>query len=104
MRAIEFCEPPPLRTSHRADGNLADIAAALKAAPDRWALIGKHPSSGRAAGTATSYRRGIIVAFRPAGSFEAVSRKIADGEYGVWVRFVGDSAASSSVVDEAGQR
>ena len=60
-------------------------AAELRANPKRWALLTTAVSRPSAAQTALRIRNGLNAAWRPAGTFEAVSRKC-----DVYARYVGD--------------
>ncbi|CEG99579.1 hypothetical protein [Propionibacterium freudenreichii] len=60
------------------------LAAQLKARPGEWACIGPRNTS-----TVWCIKHGRLVAFKPAGSFEAVSRNTRGGVADCWVRYVG---------------
>lgn len=62
----------------------AEVANALRARPGQWALV----ASGASSSLATQIRSGRRVAFRPARSFEATSRKRPDGKYDIYARAV----------------
>jgi hypothetical protein len=86
---IVFEEPPQdgRRTSGR---DHAGIARSLKDRPGEWAKIYTSETSNPASTSAWQIRAGLLVPYRPAGAFEAVSRKV-DGKYRVYARFVGGS-------------
>ena len=60
-------------------------AAELRANPKRWALIITRPTDKSASQFAFRIRNGLNAAWRPAGTFEAVSRGC-----DVYARYVGD--------------
>lgn len=78
---IVWQDPPP---DGRARNNWTAVAAALRARPGEWALV----ASGASSSLATQIRSGRRVAFGPAGSFEAVSRKRPDGKHDIYARAV----------------
>ncbi len=63
------------------------VAAQLRAHPGQWANLGEMHSS-----LALRIRRGEIVAFRPAGAFEATTRGINKGHTHatIYARFIGE--------------
>jgi hypothetical protein len=63
------------------------IASMLKANPGRWACIGRNiPTS-----IVTVMKKGELVCFRPAGSFEATVRNHTDRWQGdVYARYIGE--------------
>ena len=76
-------EPPEER------GRLAytdETVEALRANPGKWARLGPIGS----ASVASNIKRGRPVAYQPAGSFDAVSRKI-NGELILFARYLGES-------------
>lgn len=83
MTEIEFGELPPKKGGPR----WYEIAEALRAKPGAWALVrsGIYPSAPR------SIKRGLLVAFRPAGSFDAVMRSVKDGRGDLWARYIGEN-------------
>lgn len=60
------------------------IAAQLRARPGDWAAISVADSTN----TPSFIRSGRYAAFRPAGAFDAVGRRV-NGTYTVYARFVG---------------
>ena len=62
------------------------VAEQLRERPGEWAFIGEHLSSA----TANFISNGVLAAFRPAGTFEAVCRdqKLSYGK--VFARFIGE--------------
>ncbi len=85
--AIEWVDEPPILES-------------LRANPGRWAKVITATPSGGVSNTVNAIRTGRMAAARPAGSFEAVSRRVgvgADGEKlsDVYARYIGDSAGAS---------
>ena len=77
-------EAPEIRGSARTDWGT--IAAELRANPDEWAVIAENMPTNVAA----RIKQGGIVAFRPAGHFEATNRGVRNGlSEKVYARFVG---------------
>jgi len=84
MTATASGPQPSLRTAEmRAD------AARLIAQPGEWVRIGTYPTSGTAKTTAYHIRKGRLVAYRPAGDFDATARGT-----DVWARYLGDPDAT----------
>jgi hypothetical protein len=90
--AVQFVtELPPAQRGTKKNIDWFSIAEELQAVPNVWAIVlPKTPQSSRA----LHIGRGMLVAFRPAGSFEAVTRangKNAEGKpvYDIYARFVG---------------
>lgn len=82
----------------------ADTAKKLKAQPRAWARVQQRRTRGDAASAAYQIRNGILAAFRPAGSFEAKSKTVAD-KFFVYARYVGDAGdAASDVLASDGVR
>lgn len=83
-------ENPPEKTP---TGQYADIAAALRDHPSRWALIKTFPTAQAKRGWTFSgaIRTGKLVDFR-GGGFEAKARSV-DGQVRVYARFVGAAQA-----------
>jgi len=84
---IEWSEPPAaaLRRQH-ATGKYTDLAAALRAHPDRWAKVPDEDRTAKGAqGTAQNIRRGKVKGFenQPGQRFETA----VDGA-SIWVRCV----------------
>jgi hypothetical protein len=87
--ALKFQTPPPdgrtLPPSRR--GRHAAIAAELRAHPEEWALVMEDVASPSNMGIF----KGRMVAYRPAGSFEAVIRTRSNGNYNIYARYVGEA-------------
>jgi hypothetical protein len=83
---IEWKDPGPSDRG-RASTAWRAVADALRLAPGRWAMIRDAPNITTAANQAFSIRKGQLKAFRPAGSFESVSRGTE-----VYARFVGSDS------------
>ncbi|MFE2469786.1 hypothetical protein [Streptomyces mirabilis] len=72
------------------------FVAALRARPGTWALMGQHSSPGSARQAAYCIRWALrLRSFQPAGAFEADAKTVM-GEHRVYVRYVGEDAASAS--------
>lgn len=66
--SVEFVDAPPSQS--RGGRDWVSVAEALRAKPEQWAKV----ATGVSPNTAALIKKGKITAFRPAGSFEAVSR------------------------------
>lgn len=86
---IVFRDPPasPRRSAHSNFRHTKD-ARLLTARPNEWACIQERGKRGDAATAAYQIRKGILAAFRPAGSFEAKS-VTENGTFYVYARYVG---------------
>lgn len=71
------------------------FAAALRARPGAWALMGQHQSPGSARQMAYSIRQAHTTTFAPAGAFEADAKTVM-GEHRVYARYLGQDAAHAS--------
>jgi hypothetical protein len=85
-------ENPPSRGASGLD-HLA-IASELRTHPGKWAKITRTSQK-----LAADIRRGVLVAYRPVGAFEAVSRNGGFSDNGsktriadIYVRYVGDDS------------
>lgn len=87
MDEIKWEEPP--KRQGGTYGKNAQIAEQLRERPETWALVASYAHSGSAASIAHQVRRGTLNAYRPRGSFEAVTRTV-DGEHRVYARYVGE--------------
>lgn len=82
---LEFKNPPTdARTSN---GEMTQVADALKANPGEWALIGRKSPS-----TAAVIKNGLTKAFRPAGSFDSVTRNGDGRKADIYARYIGDAS------------
>lgn len=86
MSEIKWQEPP---ADARGRDKWGPVADELRAQPGRWALV----AEGVSASMSTAFKRGRIIAFQPAGSFEAVTRNVVDGRADIYARYVGKSDA-----------
>lgn len=68
------------------------VAPQLRANPEAWARVSTYKTAGSAGSMAQAIRTGVLTAYRPAGSFEAASRKVG-GQYHVYARYVGEPDA-----------
>ena len=94
MSDIEW-EDPPVSKAGRADGRShkhEEIAAELKANPGKWAktFTGVSPSY------TSNIKNGLLKAYLPVGTFEAVSRNTYRNDDGllrgdIYVRYIGNS-------------
>lgn len=91
---LRWEEPPPdLREGRRPrDVDHQTIAEELRRRPGRWAAIA---AGSVQTGLVTQIRTGIVAAYRPAGSFEAVRRTV-DGRATVYARYLGEPEGVSS--------
>lgn len=102
MSDIEFEDPPP---QYRGGGGRPAChlpeAAELRGKPGRWAVLCVRPSRNKASCMAHQIRTGGLMAFGPAGAFQAMARTVDvrqdDGsrlrEFRVYARFVGETKA-----------
>lgn len=81
-------EPPSQRRPRR---DWSGTAEDLRAHKGEWTKVDSNTSS---PGLTSHINRGHLVAFRPAGDFEARSTKNPEGKYDIHARFVGEVAAS----------
>lgn len=65
------------------------IADALKAKPMEWAVLDGYDSPRSASSLAYTVRNGLLPAYAPAKSFEAVARTLGKGQYVVYLRYLG---------------
>jgi hypothetical protein len=78
-------EAPPKRAVQ--SGKYEAIAKALKANPGEWAIV----SDNAPASYAVSIKKGLLIGFVPAGSFEATTRKNSNRNkrVTVYARYIG---------------
>lgn len=89
--SIQWETPPAPRRGREVQDHSA-FAETLRSRPSQWARDPRvFPSKSTAYTAAASICHGRAKAFRPAGTFEAVTRTI-DGESVVYARFVGDKS------------
>jgi hypothetical protein len=97
---LEWADPPPTNRG-KGGGDLAShlrgAADELRAHPGRWAKVLASQSN---PAQAVRLKTGRLVAFRPAGSFEATLRtvgKTPEGKplYDLYARYVGDPAGAT---------
>jgi hypothetical protein len=81
---LKFGEPPG-SVAGKTSQKWASEAAELRDRPKEWAVVATKPTASTAAAMALNVRSGLLRAFQPAGSFEAISRGC-----DVWVRYVGE--------------
>ena len=86
MSGLVWQDPPASKRGPRTTKH-AEFAAAMRANPGRWALVGGPAKSG---GSATLIRAGKLSAYAPAGSFEAKVRSRPDGKFDIYARFGGE--------------
>ncbi|MCG6493389.1 hypothetical protein [Kitasatospora sp. A2-31] len=65
------------------------IADGLQALPGEWGLVGNYVWQGAAKTAARSIETGRLVAYQPAGSFEAQVRIGSEGDALVYARYIG---------------
>lgn len=89
---LRFEEPPP-RPSRPAPGKTKHerIATKLRRRPNEWARVAVYSNGPTMSSIAHGINTGKILAYAPAGDFEAVGRTLA-GKHGVWARYVGDGS------------
>lgn len=76
------------------------IADSLREAPGTWGHVGDYPARYNAVSLANHIRTGRLVAYRPAGSFEAEVRPgiSRDADPQVWARYVGALAIARGLI------
>jgi hypothetical protein len=79
---------PPPKAKGRPHRRYGPMARRLRQRPGAWAVIRNCPSAAVARNRTSAIRRGVIPAFLPAGSFEAVHREVG-GKWLVYARFIG---------------
>jgi hypothetical protein len=80
-------EPPSVKVCR---GTLAPTMDALRERPGHWALVATYKSQASAGTCAKNIRDGRAAGSKPAGSFDAVSRRIGDKRHAVYARFVAE--------------
>jgi len=65
----------------------SEIAAELRARPGEWARV----LTGAPPNTTTRIKKGMTVAYRPAGTFDATARSIKRNRGDIWARYVGEN-------------
>lgn len=100
MPDIEFEDPPPrYRPGAGRPARYLPEAAELRKKPGQWAVLCVQPSQNKASCMAHQIRTGGLVAFEPAGAFQAMARTVdvrhADGsrakERRVYARYIGNA-------------
>jgi hypothetical protein len=91
MSNVEWSDPPPPNSAARSDyvSQLGRFLAALREEPKRWARKPGAHSTSDAASSIANYINSGRAAGVLKGEFDATSRKLDDGTFGVWVRYVG---------------
>lgn len=69
------------------------VATELRRRPGEWAVLLEAERFGNGGGIAGQIKAGALIAFRPAGAFDATTRTV-DGLYTVYARYVGDPGAT----------
>jgi len=91
---LTFQNPP---VNNRGHLDHAEVVRQLKAKPGKWAKVPGYDAKTDAGQRvlASQIGKAQLKAYRPAGSFEAVSRKDPKtGEIGIWARYVGKGKSS----------
>ena len=91
-KSVVVWQDPPARRWGMRRGDYVDhhlVAETLKSNPDAWAKVGKYRTVNSSASVASHIRGGLLAAYAPAGTFEAVARTV-DGEYWVYARYIGE--------------
>lgn len=72
--------PPAPRTRNPGGKAWAEQAAELRAHPGHWGILAEYPAGKRQAARNLAWQvsTGLLVAFRPEGAFEAVTRAAGD--------------------------
>lgn len=85
-------EDPP---AHSGRMDWRAVAAELRDRPGEWARVRDGLNATYASVTATRIKKGVFKPFKPAGAFEAESRKHGDAS-AVWARYVGPAPEDRS--------
>jgi hypothetical protein len=93
MSNIVWEEPPGV--SRRGQEEWPAIARELRQRPGQWARVKDGVSASNAAHVASRIRNGFFQPFRPAGTFEAVTRRTGDTK-AVYARYVGEQDGGAS--------
>lgn len=83
MDDLTLEEPPPRERSAPANVQHSDVAEFLEGNPGQWAKVKVCTTVTQAGSFASNIRHGRLLAFQPAGKYEAVTRKEA-----VYARYV----------------
>lgn len=94
--AVTWEEPPDDGMLRRRLTDAHPLVVALKSNPNRWARLGEHERQAAASTMKSRINEGCFGWSKPAGSFEAVIRRI-DGQYVVYARYVAKGAAGQPV-------
>lgn len=96
MSEIRFDGPPPApKTGTSVGTRHAKTADVLRDRAGEWAVIDVSDRASVTHSMASAIRTARLRPYAPAGSFEAVSRKV-DGEYRVYARYVGTGEGGAS--------
>ena len=87
MDDLVFEDPPAWRKTNPA---YEAVAEALRKRPREWARVGAWPSAYM---MASNIKRGRPKVFEPAGSFDAVARKVGDETF-LYVQYIGEAKDS----------
>ncbi len=102
---LRWEDPPPHRNRGRTTANFTRdtapkwpaVAAELREQPGRWGVIRERVGIGSAGPLVRSVTGGLGTAWRPAGYYEAASRKRDDGEgLDVYARYVGEAGSEAT--------
>lgn len=91
MADLEWEAPPPRRgaTGHE------EIASTLRSRPKQWAVVYETEDVKRAYDFAANIKHARLIPYRPAGAYEATTRRGQNGHPAkVYARYVGDPVMS----------
>ena len=93
---IRWEEPPPRRGGRKAkvparSAQWEAVSAALREAPQRWAVVAESDDFRLVGGYPCMIRDGRLAAFRPVGAFEAAYRSVGTS-HRVYARYVGEAS------------
>jgi hypothetical protein len=92
MSTVQWEEPPPAGSASAQGQRISvEISRELQRRPGEWARWPRAYKGVGASQIAYRINNGISASWRPAGSYEAVTRKGQDGTISLWVRYVGDT-------------
>lgn len=75
--------------------NHRPIAEGLRALPGQWGLVDNYVWRSAASGTAQHITVGRLIAYQPAGSFEAEVRYDTEGDALVYARYIGTTEVAA---------
>lgn len=93
---VRFEGPPPSPVGGRWNAvcDYKTIASELRASPGEWGIVAEFDRRPPATAPSHRIRHGLNAAFRPSGTYKAVSREVAD-KHIVYAMYVGKGGEST---------